>query len=149
MNKKDVALTVGGILATMAVSYLVYRMQKKDAAAAAANQDAAAQAAYNQAAQQESYLAAVSLPAYQGIATTTAGPSTSSAVDTTTSIDPHTTASLLDGFEQQMSILAGQASQQVVPPLAPSATANRQVATGNLATPLPGVRLPYNAGANQ
>lgn len=49
MNKKDIALTVGGVLATMVVAYLIYKMQQRDAAAQAsaaqASSDAAAQAA--------------------------------------------------------------------------------------------------------
>jgi multidrug efflux pump subunit AcrA (membrane-fusion protein) len=49
MNKKDIALTVGGVLATMVVAYLIYKMQQRDAAATAAaaqsNSDAAAVAA--------------------------------------------------------------------------------------------------------
>lgn len=34
MNKKDIALTVGGVLATMVLAYLFYKMQQRDAAAA-------------------------------------------------------------------------------------------------------------------
>lgn len=45
MNKKDIALTVGGVVATMILAYLLYRLQKRDSAAAAA---AAAQAATDQ-----------------------------------------------------------------------------------------------------
>jgi hypothetical protein len=37
MNKKDIALTVGGVLATMVLAYLLYQLQQRDAAAAAAN----------------------------------------------------------------------------------------------------------------
>jgi hypothetical protein len=36
MNGKDIALTTGGILATMALAYLLYRIQQRDAAAAIA-----------------------------------------------------------------------------------------------------------------
>jgi hypothetical protein len=43
MTRKDIALTVGGILATMSLAYLFYALQKRDAAAAAqASSDAAA-----------------------------------------------------------------------------------------------------------
>jgi hypothetical protein len=40
MTRKDIALTVGGVLATMVVAYLIYKMQQRDAAAAAAAQPA-------------------------------------------------------------------------------------------------------------
>jgi hypothetical protein len=36
MNKKDIALTTGGVLATMALAYMFYRLQQRDQAAAAA-----------------------------------------------------------------------------------------------------------------
>ena len=36
MTKKDIALTVGGVIATMVLAYLLYRLQQRDAAAAAA-----------------------------------------------------------------------------------------------------------------
>ena len=36
MNRKDIALTVGGVIATMALAYLFYKLQQRDAAAAAA-----------------------------------------------------------------------------------------------------------------
>lgn len=42
MNKKDIALTTGGVLATMALAYMFYRLQQRDAAAAAASSAAAA-----------------------------------------------------------------------------------------------------------
>lgn len=48
MTRKDIALTVGGILATMTLAYLFYKLQQRDAAAAAAA--AAAQAASDAAA---------------------------------------------------------------------------------------------------
>ena len=41
MSRKDIALTVGGVLATMVVAYLIYKMQQRDAAAAAASSSAA------------------------------------------------------------------------------------------------------------
>ena len=47
MNKKDIALTVGGVLATMVLAYLLYQHQQTAAAAAAS--DAAANAAQAQA----------------------------------------------------------------------------------------------------
>jgi hypothetical protein len=50
MNRKDIALTVGGVLATMALAYLFYRLQQRDAAAIAAANEAAANDASNAAA---------------------------------------------------------------------------------------------------
>jgi hypothetical protein len=44
MNRKDIALTVGGVVATMVLAYLLYRMQQRDAAAYAAAAAAANQA---------------------------------------------------------------------------------------------------------
>jgi hypothetical protein len=43
MNRKDIALTVTGIVATMALAYLFYRQQQQSAAAAAATQVSTAQ----------------------------------------------------------------------------------------------------------
>lgn len=40
MNRKDIALTVGGVVATMVLAYLLYRMQQRDAAAAASQANA-------------------------------------------------------------------------------------------------------------
>ena len=37
MSRKDIALTVGGVLATMVVAYLIYKMQQRDAVAAASS----------------------------------------------------------------------------------------------------------------
>lgn len=160
MTRKDIGLTVGGILATMAVSYLIYRMEKRDAAQAASSQDAAAQAAAVEAEQQQGYLqslGAVSVPAYQGITSTT-GSGTSTSVDVTTAPDPHTLADLLAGFSQQManesdtSIFAtlsatqptSQSFASVNVPGAADVTGNRATVTGNTATPIPGVRKPYS-----
>lgn len=56
MNKKDIALTVGGILATMVVSYLIYQMEQRNAAAAAANAAAYDINQQNQLAQESAYL---------------------------------------------------------------------------------------------
>lgn len=53
MDKKEIALSIGGVLATMALSYLLYRIQQKDSAAnAAASQAAAAAAEQNAVAEQ-------------------------------------------------------------------------------------------------
>lgn len=45
MNKKDIALSIGGILASLTLAYLLWRVSQKDAAANAAQSDANAQAA--------------------------------------------------------------------------------------------------------
>jgi hypothetical protein len=44
MNKKDIALTVGGVISTMVFAYLLYRLQQRDAATAAAAAAVAASA---------------------------------------------------------------------------------------------------------
>jgi hypothetical protein len=41
MDRENIALTVGGVIATMALAYMFYRMQQRDAAQAIAAQDAA------------------------------------------------------------------------------------------------------------
>lgn len=82
MKKADIALTVGGILASMVVAYLVYKMEQRNNAA---NIQAAAQAASDAAAnsaQQNSYAAAlpaISIPSasvYPTSTDTTASAST-------------------------------------------------------------------------
>lgn len=51
MTKKDIALSVGGVLASCVVSYLLYKMEQRDSAVTAAN--AAATAAADAANQQQ------------------------------------------------------------------------------------------------
>ncbi len=70
MNKKDIALTVVGVLATAGLSYMLYREQQKTSAANAASQAAAQQAAtdaantqYNN---QQSFLASMGSQSYGG-----------------------------------------------------------------------------------
>jgi len=83
MSKKDIALTVGGIVAGLALTYLLYRLEQNSAATNAANAaaaaDAAAQASQDEQLQQ--YDLASSLPSVSvsslGTDTTTA-PSTDS-----------------------------------------------------------------------
>ena len=88
MNRKDIALTVVGVLATAGLSYLLYREQQKTSAANTAQQAAAQQAAtdaantqYNN---QQSFLASLGSQSYGGsggyinntLSSTTAPPST-------------------------------------------------------------------------
>jgi len=56
MNRKDIALTVGGIIASFALTYLIYRLQQRDAAANAAAAAAAATDAAAQETQENDYL---------------------------------------------------------------------------------------------
>lgn len=70
MNKKDIALTVVGVLATAGLSYMLYREQQKTSAANAAQQAAVQQAAtdaantqYNN---QQSFLASLGAQSYGG-----------------------------------------------------------------------------------
>ena len=84
MNKKDIALTVGGVLATMVLAYLLYRHQQTAAAQAAL--DAAANDAQAQADQyqQEQYLSQLpSTNSYGG--TSTLATSNEGTADTTAS----------------------------------------------------------------
>jgi hypothetical protein len=89
MNKKDIALTAGGTVATMLLSWLFYRRQRDQAAAQAqattdqAAQDATATAAtdpYNTQLAQE-WLQAGSLASSASSGTTTAAPSSASSLD--------------------------------------------------------------------
>lgn len=57
MNKKDIALTVGGIVAGLTLTYLLYRLQKRDAAQAAASAAAAQDASDQQQTNEASYTA--------------------------------------------------------------------------------------------
>lgn len=89
MNKKDIALTVGGVLATMILAYLLYRLQKRDAAQAAQAASDAAQAAQDAQvanSQNEASLSA-QLPQVNlsGISNTSLATSSEGSTDTTAS----------------------------------------------------------------
>jgi hypothetical protein len=96
MKKADIALTVGGILASMAVAWMLYRAQVRD-------QAAAAQAAQDQAAQDASATAAADpyntqlaeqwLQASQ-LGSAAASPTTAAAASTTTAAAPSSGADL-------------------------------------------------------
>lgn len=85
MTRKDIALTVGGVLATMVLAYLLYRLQQRDAAAAAANAANSEQDQEAEAEQQQEYLA--ELPTVSGGTTDSTSLSTSNegTTDTTAS----------------------------------------------------------------
>lgn len=91
MNKKDIALTVGGVVATMALAYLFYRMQQRDAAANAAATQAAADAATQAAAQAQQAQEAQASGAYQELAAYYPSVSTPSITGTTTTTDAAST----------------------------------------------------------
>lgn len=92
MKKEDIALTVGGILASIAVSYLIYRLEQNNAATNAANAAAQAQAEETAQAsaayQQQSLLASVGSSAASvgsSSTTTTYDPTAASSTDVTAS----------------------------------------------------------------
>jgi len=91
MDKKDIALTVGGVVATMALAYLFYKLQQRDSAAAAAATQAAADEA-TQAAQQAQL--AQSSAAYQEQATAAYYPSVSTPSLTGTGSDADLSSSV-------------------------------------------------------
>lgn len=100
MNKKDIALTVGGIIASMVVAYLIFKMEQKDSAANLASQELAAQnaatAAQNSQYEQQSYLASmpsISVSSPSGEEDVSAAPVTSA----TPSEDP-TLAAIVSAF---------------------------------------------------
>ncbi len=61
-DKKDIALTVGGILASITVAYLVYRMEANNASVAAQNQAANDAQLQAEIANQQSYAPSISVP---------------------------------------------------------------------------------------
>ena len=105
MNKKDIALTVGGVLATGVLTYLLYRLQQRDAATAAANVAASADASqaqvYNEAGLAAS-LPQVSVPAIGNL-----GSSNEGSTDTTSSNGTSATASDTGLLTQILSEFAG------------------------------------------
>ena len=107
MNKKDIALTVGGTLATMVLAYLLYQHQQASAAAAAANSDAAQQAAYDEQAQQEQYLS--QLPSTS--ATTSLDTSNEGTTDTTSSTGTDSSATTDGLLSSIISAFAGSINQ--------------------------------------
>ena len=123
-NKKDIALTVIGILASIAVTYFVYRAeQQNNAGSDAAQQDADAQAALDeeaQEAQQQSFLSSLgsSVPSGGG-ATSWTGTGNTTSTDTTSTSDTQendaagdgfSLSSLLSQYEQSLSALTAQAN---------------------------------------
>jgi hypothetical protein len=101
-DKKDIALSVGGILASMVVAYLIYRMEANNAATA--QQDAAAQAAEAESALANQQAQVAALPSISVPAIATATPSTT---DTTnqaqaSAIDPNLEA-IIAAFQSQPS----------------------------------------------
>lgn len=127
MNKKDIALTVGGVLATMVVAYLIYKMQQRDAAAAAAqNEDATDEAAQNAASAEQadasasyqyaSLLSQVTTPNITGTVNNTAAAVATSATTATTG-DDGTTYDTTD-----INKLLGQIIDDYAGPLMPSST---------------------------
>ena len=79
-DKKQIALSVGGILAGLTLTYLLYRLQQKDAAAAQQSQANAASEASSQYALQQSQLASIPQISVPTISATAAAPA---ATDTT------------------------------------------------------------------
>lgn len=57
IDKKQVIMWTAGTLASLAAAFLIYRLQKRDAAASAANAEATAEAQAAQSQQEQSYLA--------------------------------------------------------------------------------------------
>jgi hypothetical protein len=129
MNTKDIALTVGGVLATMVVAYLIYKMQQRDAAAAAAAASSAADtaAAYSASEAGGGYdeyaaaIASIQSPVTTGTSTTPAN--VSSSADTATTGDSGTSVSGEDGFSLIAQVLNDYASSLAPGPAAPGPAA--------------------------
>lgn len=124
MNRKDIALTVGGVLATMVLAYMFYRHQEQQAAATAAPASSvddgsglADALAYYQVTAGASSSAAVSVPTLDTSSISSSAPSTSSAA----AIDPDT-ASLLSQIISAYGPPVSQTSANLlIPTLNPSA----------------------------
>ena len=101
-DKKDIALTVGGVIASMVVAYLIYRMEANNASIA--QQNAAAQAAEAESALANQQTQVASLPSISVPAIATATPSTTdtSNQSQTSAIDPNLEA-IIAAFQSQPS----------------------------------------------
>lgn len=148
MDKKDIALTVTGVLASIAVAYFIYRAESAQNAANAQNaSDAAAQAELDAEAQQEqqqSFLSSLSAGSYSngGGATTYTGTGNSTSIDTTATSesqandngagDGFTLSSLLSAYEQTLAATTQSANTEATTPLQPY---NPPIETFNTSAP--------------
>lgn len=154
IDKKQVAMWTAGTLASVAATFLVYRLEKKSQAANAANQqaasDAAAQAEAQQQNQEQSYLAtqpAVSVPSIT--ATTTSDVNTAADNGGATPSSASALEALVTSFlSQENSSVTSQTSPHGIDPLPSPAASSVSTSPVDLSQPIGGVTL-ASALANQ
>lgn len=95
LDKKQIALTVGGILAGLTLTYLLYRLEQNNAANNQAASDAVASEVVSQQPQQQQIsVPSISVPTISATPSTTASPTDTSNQNQASAIDP-TLATLL------------------------------------------------------
>jgi hypothetical protein len=124
MNRKDIALTVTGVLATMVVAYLIYRLEERNSAAASS---AASDAAAASQEQQQGYLASLSSSINTPSFTSFTGTGTSTSIDTTAEPATDVTTTGGDNTSLLESLLSTFNSQLTAQTQASNQTASTQI----------------------
>jgi type II secretory pathway pseudopilin PulG len=144
LDKKQIALTVGGILAGLTLTYLLYRLEQNNAATAAANAANASAEAESQLANQQAEVAslpAISVPTISSTPSTTPSTSDTSNQSQTSSIDP--------GLESIIASLLSQDNTSTTTQQSPSAQiAQLPIPTGVNIAPVVIPTLQTNFGGN-
>lgn len=155
-EKKQILMWIAGTLATLGVSFLVYRMEKRDAATNAANEEAATEAAAQQASAEQSYLAtqpSVSVPSIStpAPATTTSDVNTAADNGGATPSSASALEALVTSFlAQENSNVTSQTSPQGIAALPPQAALPVSTSPPDLSQPIGGVTLSGAlSGSNQ
>jgi hypothetical protein len=135
MTRQDIALTVGGILSTFVVAYLIYRMQRRDAAAEAeANASAATDQTAQDAANAQQMADASTQYEYASILSSVGTPSITGTTNSTASAvtSSGTTAVTGDGSaaydSTDINKLLGQIIDEFSAPLMPDSTITQGMA---------------------
>ena len=96
LDKKEIALTVGGVVATIAVAYLIYRLEQNNAAIAQANAQANSDAIQSQLANEQQQIA--SLPSVAVPAISSAPVSSGASQTQAPALDPNL-AAIITAFQ--------------------------------------------------
>lgn len=110
LDKKQIALTVGGIVAGLALTYLLYRLEQGKSAANAAASDAAAQSAMATQQFQYAQLPTISVPTISATPSTTPSPTDTSNQGQSPAIDPTLAAYLAKVLSEDNSHVTSQSS---------------------------------------
>lgn len=139
MTRKDIALTVGGILATMVLAYLIYRLQQRDAAARAAassnSQDNADSIDAQLAQQSQEYQQYAELQYQQAQASTSSADLTSAVTTSANTAQAGAGAADLPSDSTDIDNLLSQIIQDY-------ATSNQPADLTTTQTTLPGLTIP-------